>query len=58
MTHREDLTPVDRALAVLAEEGFDGMAAAIGVLMNEAMKLERSAFVGAEPHERTPERRG
>ena len=58
MTHREDLTPVDRALTALAEEGFDGMAAAIGVLMNEMMKLERSAFLGAEPHERTPERRG
>jgi putative transposase len=58
VTHREDLTPVDRALTALAEEGFDGMAAAIGVLMNEMMKLERSAFLGAEPHERTPERRG
>jgi hypothetical protein len=58
VTHREDLTPVDRALAALAEEGFDGMAAAIGVLMNEVMKLERSAFLGAEPHERTAERRG
>ncbi|MCP3957392.1 MAG: IS256 family transposase [bacterium] len=58
MTHREDLTPVDRALAALAEEGFDGMAEAIAVLMNEAMKLERNAFLGAEPHERAPERRG
>lgn len=58
MTHREDLTPVDRALTVLAEEGFEGMAEAIALLMNEAMKLERSAFLGAEPHERTTERRG
>ena len=58
MTHREDLTPVDRALAALAEEGFEGMAHAIGLLMNETMKLERSAFLRAEPHERTSERRG
>jgi putative transposase len=58
VTHREDLTPVDRALTALAEEGFDGMAEAIAVLMNEAMKIERSTFLGAEPHERTPERRG
>ena len=57
MTHREDLTAVDRALSALAE-GFDGMSEAIAVLMNEAMRLERSAFLGADPHERTPERRG
>ena len=58
MTHREDLTPVDRALSALAEEGFDGMAEAIAVLLNEAMKIERSAFLGADLHERTQERRG
>lgn len=58
MTHREDLTPVDRALTALAEDGFDGMAGAIAVLMNEAMKIERSHFLGAELHERTAERRG
>jgi len=57
VTHREDLTAVDRALSALAE-GFDGMSEAIAVLMNEAMRLERSAFLGADPHERTPERRG
>jgi len=58
VTHREDLTPVDRALTALAEDGFDGMAGAIAVLMNEAMKIERSHFLGAELHERTAERRG
>ena len=58
MTRREDRTPVDRVLHVLAEEGFEGMAEAIAVLMNEAMKLERIAFLGAEPHERTESRRG
>ena len=58
MTDREDRTPVDRVLSVLAEQGFDGMAQAIATLMNEAMKLERNAFLGAEPHERTATRRG
>ena len=58
MTGREDPTPVDRVLHVLAEEGLEGMAEAIAVLMNEAMRLERSAFLGAEPHERTESRRG
>jgi len=58
VTHREDLTPVDRALAVLAEEGFNGMAEAIAVLMNEAMRIERSAFLRADLHERSAQRRG
>jgi len=58
VTHQEDLTAVDRAITALAENGFDGMAAALAVLLNEAMKLERSRFLGAELHERTPERRG
>lgn len=42
----------------MAEDGFDGMAEAIAVLMNETMKLERSDFLGAGLHERTSERRG
>ncbi len=58
MTDRGDRTPIDRVFSTLAEEGFDGMAEAIAVLMNEAMKLERSAFLGASPHERSSERRG
>jgi len=58
VTDHGDRTPIDRALTVLAEEGFNGMAEAIAVLMNEAMKLERSNFLGADPHERTPQRRG
>jgi len=34
------------------------MAAAIETLLNEAMKLERSAFLGAGPFVRTENRRG
>lgn len=58
MTDRENRTPIDRVLTVLAEEGFDGMAQAMAVLLNEAMKLERSDFLRAGLHERTSERRG
>jgi len=58
VTDRGDRTPIDRVLSTLAEEGFDGMAEAIAVLMNEAMKLERSEFLGASLHERSSERRG
>ena len=42
----------------LVEDGFDGMATAMQILFNEAMKIERSQFLGAEPHERTADRAG
>jgi len=45
-------------LELLAEHGFDGMAQAIETLFNEAMRLERSAVLEAQPYERTPRRRG
>lgn len=45
-------------LELLSDQGFDGMARAMQLLINEAMKLERSAVLGAGPFERTPLRRG
>lgn len=45
-------------MELLAEHGFEGMAEAIQMLFNEAMKLERSAELGAQPYERTAQRRG
>ena len=58
MTHHEQRTPWGDALEALSENGFDGMAEAMRVLINEAMKIERSSFLGAELHERTDQRRG
>ena len=49
---------LQEVLELLAECGFDGMAQAIEILLNEAMKLERSAVLDAQPYERTPRRRG
>ena len=45
-------------LELLIDHGFEGMAQAMQLLINEAMKLERSQVLGAQPYERTPERRG
>jgi putative transposase len=45
-------------LTLLTEQGFTGMAQALQLLLNEAMKLERTTFLGARPFERTPTRRG
>ena len=58
MTHREDNKTLREVLEVLIEHGLYGMARAMEIMFNEAMKLERSGFPGAGLHERTPECRG
>lgn len=59
MTHHEpDVTTIANALEHLTENGFEGMAQAIEILLNEAMKLERSQFLGASPYERNAQRQG
>lgn len=57
-TRHTERTGVEEALAMVVDSGLEGMPRAIEILMNEAMKRERSAFLGADPHERDPERRG
>jgi len=58
MTHRGENKAFDQVLEVLIENGLEGMATAMEVIVNEAMKLERADFLRAEPHERTADRRG
>lgn len=58
MTHNDQSTCFDELFQLLSEHGFDGMAEAIEILMNEAMRLERAEALGARPHERTESRRG
>lgn len=58
MTHQADRSTLDTILETIASQGLGGIAEAIRVLVNEAMKIERSAFLGAAPNERTESRRG
>ena len=72
MTHREhpiEFEPVPQqrtsreqgwhdVLTLLVDQGFEGFANAMQILLNEAMKLEREMVLGAQPYERTPTRRG
>lgn len=44
------------AVELISEKGFLGMGEAIQILVNEAMKLERSRYLQAEPYERKSER--
>ena len=58
MTHDQQSTRFEELLQLLGEHGFDGMAEAIEILMNEAMKLQRADALGAMPYQRTESRRG
>jgi len=58
VTHQSESSTLDTVLESIATQGLGGIADAIRVLVNEAMKIERSAFLGAGPNERTESRRG
>jgi hypothetical protein len=58
MTHQVDSRAIEQVVEALIDEGLDGMARAFEILMNEAMKVKRSRFLGARPYERTQGRRG
>src|SRR4051794_17674128 len=58
MAHQMKTTALDQITELLAENGFDGLASAVTVLLNEVMKLERSNALGAGPYERSEGRIG
>ena len=49
---------IQGAIELIAENGFDGMAEAVSLLVNEAMHVERNRHLQAKPYERTDERQG
>jgi putative transposase len=58
MTHQMQTTALDQIAELLAEHGFDGIAQAVTVLLNEVMKIERSHALGAAPYQRSDQRTG
>ena len=58
MTHHDQANALDQITELLAEHGLDGMAQAVGVLLNEVMKLERTHALGAAPYQRSEGRTG
>ena len=58
MTRQEKNTPIEEMLEEVIENGMDGLANAISILVNEAMKVERSRVLGAELWQRTEGRKG
>jgi transposase-like protein len=58
VTHQTQTTALDEITELLAENGLDGLAQAVVVLLNEVMKLERSHALGAMPYQRAGGRTG
>ena len=58
MTHRSECNVVETVVQLLSESGFSQMAEAIKIMLNEAMRIERSQVLEAGPYERTERRRG
>lgn len=58
MAHQPDSTVVEAVVQLLCENGLESMAEAVRILLNEAMKAERSQALGAGSYERSDKRRG
>lgn len=56
MTQQEQHSAIYDAVELLKENGFDGLAEAVTVLLNQAMLLERGEYLRAKPYERSAER--
>ena len=58
MAQRVENRTIGDAVELLKENGFEGLAEAVTVLMNSAMVAERSEYLGAAPYERSAARVG
>ena len=58
MAHQQHDNAFDDAMELLIENGFDGMADVLRILLNEAMKIEREQVLSANAYQRTPDRKG
>jgi transposase-like protein len=58
MAHQAQAELLNTLVQLLNEQGIEGIAEGIRLLVNEAMRQERSQFLKAEPYERTDSRIG
>ncbi len=58
MTHEKNDSALFKAMEQIIENGFEGLDTAISILINEAMKIERSRALGADPWQRCSTRKG
>ncbi len=58
MTHPLQFTGYREAVQLLSAHGFEGLAEALELLLNEVMQIERCEALHAAPYQRTEERQG
>jgi transposase-like protein len=58
MAHHTDPELLNHVLQLLTEQGHDGFAEGLRLLVNEAMRVERHQVLHAQPYERTDSRKG
>ena len=58
MAHQSESNVVDTVVQLLCESGLSQMAEAVRIMLNEAMRIERSRVIEAEPYQRTERRKG
>ena len=58
MIYMKDNNELDSVMEIINREGLDGLSQAVEIILNEAMKVERSQHLKAVPYERTEDRMG
>lgn len=58
MAHQADSSVIETVVQLLCENGLSHMADAMRLMLNEAMRIERSQVLEAAPYQRTEKRRG
>jgi transposase-like protein len=58
MAHHTNPELLNHVLQLLTEQGHDGFAEGLRILVNEAMRVERHQVLQAQPYERTDTRQG
>jgi putative transposase len=58
VAHQPDHTVIETVVQLLCESGLDRMAEVVRMMLNEAMRLERSQVLEAAPYERSQKRLG
>lgn len=58
MTRQKDVSAMAEVLELICQNGLSGLNQAVSILVNEAMKIERSKALQADPYERSENRLG
>ena len=58
MTHHADSELLNTILQLITEQGTDGLAEGLRLLVNQAMRVERAQVLHAQPYQRTDARQG